>query len=66
MNGGNFVQFGEVLKTKLIWRPKWHLTGVEDFNIEHYPPPTNFQGEVDKGRGPRSSTSERAATGKQI
>ena len=21
-------------KKKLFWRPKWHLTGVEDFNIE--------------------------------
>ena len=23
-------------KQKKIWQPKWHLTGVEDFNIEHW------------------------------
>ena len=30
-----YVNAGEVPPKKLYGRPKWHLTGIEDFNIDH-------------------------------
>ena len=43
---------------KLFWPPKWQLTGVEDFNIEHWPGQHPNTGQPTSTTTPRTPSQE--------